>query len=635
MGGVPTTSCAVPRSRALLVLAILGIGGLAAARSDAAGLSGRVTLSEQPVSDVSVYAYQVLERSFRSVLTDREGLFSFASLPAGLYKIVAFKSGVPPAVLVLTRQAADESQYVLVELPDGEPAAESDFWALRSEVPADVLRDLRPTAVSMASLSPIPTVSPILLGAVQASAEMHELSAGRVAETAGANLDLQGEVGELRLRFEGEFRDIASAARDGKQIPGDDLAGRVAAFRLGLDATSSGQIGISGKNQEVASLDGEADAIDFTQYQVTYSKDLGEDRSTDLVASYFDAAIPSVEARVLPTSLPVATRMLSVQGSYSQLIGDTHRLRAGLRYRETARFGPWVPLDDASGRFLEVWSRGETDVNSTVLVQYGLFSTMRDGSVSFAPKGGLLVRLNPRWQASLAASRRFLADPVDPLAVDFSPMFLEASRDCAQGDVTCYQVQFTRGEGSDSMLRFGGSIRDFDRTVRLFLRDDFFSAEDGLFFVPGDRLPELQATLRHRLGDHVLASWTTAYAEGGGGVYQAADRAYYENGVAILSAAVDTRFEPTSTGIYLSFQQVRQNLDPVKLPGRILRPQASTRLETLELALSQDLTGLFDLASTWAVRLGMEVARGKTLLAPPDDDDSYRRRLTTSVAVRF
>jgi len=626
---------AVSRSRVLVVLALLGIGGLGAARVDAAGLSGRVTLSEQPVSDVAVYAYQVLERSFSSVLTDDAGLFNFATLPAGLYKIVAFKSGVPPAVLVLTRRAADESQYVLVELPDGEAAAESDFWALRSEVPADVLRDLRPTAVSMAARSPSTPTSSLLLGAVQASAEVHELGAGRVAESAGADLDLQGEVGDLRLRFEGEFRDIASSAHDGKQIPGDDLAGRVAAFRLGLDGTSSGQIGISGKNQEVLSANGEPEALDFTQYQVTYSKDLGEDRSTDLVASYFDAAIPSVQARMLPTSLPVATRMLSVQGTYSQVIGDTHRLRAGLRYRETARFGPWIPLDDGSGRFLEVWSRGETDLNSTVLVQYGLFSTMRDGSVSFAPKGGLLIRLGPRWQASAAASHRILTDPVDPLDHDFTPMFLESSRDCAQGDVTCYQVEFTRGEGSDSMFRIGGSIRDFDRTVRLFLRDDFFSAEDGLFFVPGDRLPELQATLRHRFGDHVLASWTTAYAEGGGGVYRAADRSYYENGVAILTAAVDTQFEPTSTGIYLSFQQIRQDLDPVKLPGRRLRPQASTQLETIEVALSQDLTSLFDLASTWAVRLGMEVARGNTLLAPTDDADTYRRRLTTSVAVRF
>jgi hypothetical protein len=51
--------------------------------------------------------------------------------------------------------------------------------------------------------------------------------------------------------------------------------------------------------------------------------------------------------------------------------------------------------------------------------------------------------------------------------------------------------------------------------------------------------------------------------------------------------------------------------------------------------LSQDLTALFDLATSWAVRVGVEVVRGETLLEPATDPDEFRRRLTTSVAVRF
>jgi hypothetical protein len=58
-------------------------------------------------------------------------------------------------------------------------------------------------------------------------------------------------------------------------------------------------------------------------------------------------------------------------------------------------------------------------------------------------------------------------------------------------------------------------------------------------------------------------------------------------------------------------------------------------LERYELGLSQDLSTLFDLATSWAVRVGMEVERGETLLEPVADADAYRRRLTTSVAVRF
>jgi hypothetical protein len=53
------------------------------------------------------------------------------------------------------------------------------------------------------------------------------------------------------------------------------------------------------------------------------------------------------------------------------------------------------------------------------------------------------------------------------------------------------------------------------------------------------------------------------------------------------------------------------------------------------LALSQDLSALFELASDWAIRVGMEFVRGGTLLSPLPPTDGVRRNVTTSVAVRF
>ena len=58
-------------------------------------------------------------------------------------------------------------------------------------------------------------------------------------------------------------------------------------------------------------------------------------------------------------------------------------------------------------------------------------------------------------------------------------------------------------------------------------------------------------------------------------------------------------------------------------------------MERLEVALSQDLSALFELASGWAVRVGMEFVRGGTLSRDPIDEGANRRRITTSVAVRF
>jgi hypothetical protein len=134
------------RSRLGLVLGLaalsVGWAPAAAEASRVAGVAGRVLHADQPVANAAVYAYQVVERSFRRVATDRAGEFLFEALPAGLYKIVAHKVGVAPAVLVLVRRAAEDVQYVQVELAGDETTENEDFWALRARVPSDVLREL-------------------------------------------------------------------------------------------------------------------------------------------------------------------------------------------------------------------------------------------------------------------------------------------------------------------------------------------------------------------------------------------------------------------------------------------------------------------------------------------------------------
>ena len=127
-------------------------------------MAGRVSAETRPLPDAPVYAYQVVEKSLRRVLTDPSGEFLFEQLPAGLYKIIALKSGFSPVVTVVTRRGVDESQFVQVELPRAETTSEpSGFWELRAEVPADVLRELdAPLGAEIVSLVP----SAILLSAV-------------------------------------------------------------------------------------------------------------------------------------------------------------------------------------------------------------------------------------------------------------------------------------------------------------------------------------------------------------------------------------------------------------------------------------------------------------------------------------
>jgi hypothetical protein len=628
MGGV-SSRCRVVSAPGAILAAALTVGLAPAPAHAAAGVSGRVLQADQPVAEAIVYAYHVVEKTFRRVATDRGGEFLFETLPAGLYKIVAHKLGSPPAVLVLARRAAEDAQYVQVELPQSVVEG-NGFWSVRSEVPPDVLRDLSPTAISLASYDAGDRVGSFI-AEVGASAAVQD-----VAEIAGAAVDLRGSLGDLDLRLEGEFRNLAARSAAGGGSRAGALDGRSANFRLGVGGERAGWIDISGRTHELlGASSAAADAVDFAQYRIDYARELGEERSTDLTAEFLDEAGLLTGTRLAPRSLPAASRIWMVQGNYSQAIGESNRIRTGFRFREAEQFGSQLLTPSERASYLDLWSHGEVDVNSTMVVQYGMYSTMSDGSVSLTPRGGLLVRLGPSWQASASASHRFVTSQEDPLAGDFTPMLFVGAVGCEQSDTTCYELELLRGQGEDRGLRVRGSWREFDRTVRLFLREDLSIHPEGIFFVPGDRLPEAETAVHGRLGSHVATTWTTSYAAGGGGTYTALNNRSYVNEVEYYTTALSAQILPSATGVYLAFQRVDQSLDPVQRRNRRRALPANARFDRLELAVSQDLSAVFDLASRWAVRVAMEVVRGGTVLVPAEDADDLRHGVSTSVAIRF
>src|ERR1700688_2999649 len=145
------------------------------------GLAGRVTGNASPLAAAGVYAYQLADLALFKVMTDPQGNFLFRDLPAGLYKIIAHKPGFLPVVMMVTRDNAKASQFLELQLPPrgtqatpttqttgthsafpstpasgpapapAAPAADTDFWALRASIPADVLRDIESSDVAGAA----------------------------------------------------------------------------------------------------------------------------------------------------------------------------------------------------------------------------------------------------------------------------------------------------------------------------------------------------------------------------------------------------------------------------------------------------------------------------------------------------
>ena len=95
---LPGALAAEPAVPAVSVHAVGGAAATGMTGEQSAGVFGRVVGDLQPLSAVRVYAYQLADLSLKRVVTDADGSFRFPELPAGLYKIIAHKSGFVPAV---------------------------------------------------------------------------------------------------------------------------------------------------------------------------------------------------------------------------------------------------------------------------------------------------------------------------------------------------------------------------------------------------------------------------------------------------------------------------------------------------------------------------------------------------------
>jgi hypothetical protein len=276
-------------------------------------------------------------------------------------------------------------------------------------------------------------------------------------------------------------------------------------------------------------------------------------------------------------------------------------------------------------------------VQPSVLVEYGLYTALRDGSLSLSPRGGLVVQLAPSWQASAAASVKVYDD--ETLPRDFFVPTLRGTDDlddaCEQNDGHCYQLVLTHQSSDDDSLSLGATHRRFDETQRMYFSDQILDRYDSLYLVPGDEMPEVQLAVNRRLTPTVVTRLESHLAEGGGGVFVATDAVPYENQVRYLVTSLDTHFDVTSTGLFVAFHRLEQS--PLAL-REVGRPSPRLEVERLELMVTQDLGVLVDLATDMALQLNMQVSRGSWPFlseASQEDREELRKRLIGGIALRF
>lgn len=616
----------------VLALALLGSAGTLHAEGQS-GVAGRVLGEKTPLAAAGVYAYQLADLTLHKVVTDGQGNFLFQDLPVGLYKIIAHKPGFVPAVVMLIRTKAQARQVLEVELVKrqvGQAAEQDDYWSIRARIPSDVLHDIDRDEIQLISFAPSP--SGALTGnfhtEMQAISGVDDIAGGN-GQVAGGGLGIEGTVGDTKVELRGQFRQLAAAPPGVSGGPGG--SGQASSLSLDVAGGGGSRISVMSRNDRMALQDSDS-PVDFEHYQVNWSQNVGENGRSDFVALYTAENNFHRQGPIDPLEIPETSQSWRIEGAYTTALGDRGSLQAGLRYRER-QFGlsnverPGKAYEKPTLSSIDLFSRGGVSLQPAFLVQYGLYSTLSDGSLSLMPQGGFVLQIDPKWQVEASASHRVYQDVVQP---DFLPTLFEQNDLCEQGSESCYEVRFSRAAGEDNSFSLGAVHRVVGDTLRLYFSEDFFDRLQSLYLVRGDEIPELRMSLNRRLSPQVTTSWQTSVASGGGGISVAPNGQPFENQVKYLITSLDTQFQKTSTGVYVSFHHLSQQLDPAA--GTSGPSVARIESERLRLMLSQDLSFLLDLAADWAIQLNMELSRGAT---PAEAQDTLRHRFLGGIAVKF
>ncbi len=633
-----------PQRLAVLVTVLLAAAGGAVRADglDALGglLAGRVASASSPLASSNVYVYQLSDFTLRKVVTDDDGAFLFHRLPAGIYKVIAYKSGFVPAIALLSRATEQARQFLDFELlaeTAFERAGEDSYWSIRQQIPADVLRDIEGTEAEEAAAleeDRSQRLASLVRAEMQAVAGTSEGLDYGSAMMAGGRLGLRGAIQDVSIGLTGDFRELEAGTSGA--VGASTSLGHSQAVSLQVDHGGSTGVQLTSLNNRLRPT--EANAVDFERHRVSWSQAVGESGRSDFLAQYTAESNFYRQGAFAPLGLPAASRSWRVEGSYTSTPSERSTVQAGVRYREreSEYLRSDLPVEELlPEERMDLYGRGGLQVKPAVLVEFGLYSTLRDGSLSLAPRSGFVLQLAPNWRAYTAASYQIHDRRIDELEhrPDFMAAHYNELNTCELTDEYCYRVLLAREVGGQETFSIGAVHRRLAETLRLYFNDDFFNHLESLYLVEGDSLPEVQLALTRRLAPKVLARLESSLAAGGGGVLYATDDSSYENRIRYLVTSLDTRFEQTSTGVFVAFHHLAQELEPLDRQEET----PDMELERLQLMLTQDLDVLSRVTTDLALHLNMEVSRGASSVTgrTAHDTEDLRKRVTGGIAVRF
>ncbi len=555
---------------------------------------GSVTNAARPVANALVIALNLQDLGAIQTYTSLDGSFKLPSMPAGVYKVIAVKQGLKPAIATVVPGKA--LQHVKLSMQNEKKAGTSsndEMWEIRASLPPDILHEV--DMVLAASSLPDYRL-PRLRG------QMVSMTA--VGDQPDTPMSAQTSVG------------VQSRLTDSWQL---GVRGNIHRIDDPTDS-NGGSFGTTAAQSSVMSM--ELRSADNDAYRLASTKSFWRLRSdspqtaeADVRSHNFEWQHGNANFHVryfaqenLFASVPNGSDLIEVAGGTTLMQTRHSDLGVSLRVtQENVRGAP-----QALQRTADFTTTGSYGVLPELLLRYGVSSRVGLTGTELAPRTGAEWKFGKDSALVATGMYKVMDSSRDVSSLPSVVIWSEDGRVLTR---YTYSFGIISGDENASHLSAIATVTAVESPLRMVVSDGTEQFWDGLYIDSGDIRRDLRISYRRDLGNKVAIDVSTSAGE--------ATPSHGGAAKVYITGDVQSIFFPTGTSLIISYRGIDQ-------------PQAAHadyRSERVNVRMAQSLHLPLDLK----VLLGVEVARAENspYLLDTLEPNGASRKYVGGLAVNF
>lgn len=549
-------------------------------------LIGEVTLAARPVENALVVAFGLSNSQSKHVHTAANGGFRLASLPSGVYRLIAVKQGFAPAVATVIPSA--NSMRISLRMRHGKPAPEvaNQIWEIRRSLPSDVLRELdhvlaptmneayasRRFAGEMQSLTGVSDASSASAAFAQTALAVH------TPLPFGWSVDLSGRIGEEQAS------ELAMPESRSSNI----------SMALQTAGSSRVHVASSQKWWQLSQVD-DSSAADFRSHSIRW-----EHSGSEVGVRYIS------QENLFPTQ-DKSSEMIELAGRKQLYSSMTNDVGVSVRvWQET----PTAGSSEVEYRTADLATTGRWRPMERFAVYYGMQTRVTPRGQSWSPQTGFEISLGER--AALVATGSYKVGSEDEQYIGL-PSIVSSNDTATLVPRYRYAFGIVSQNNERGEAKAIASVTAIDRPINLVFDEGFLSNNlwESYVLRSGDLHHDLTVACSRALRDFALSASATA----------ATTRTADAEAKQFVTSHVRSLYRPSGTSLELAYRFVDQPEDEQSL--------LETNRERFNVRVGQALHLPLDLT----VLLGIDFTRPSS--GESDSTAVMQRRYVGGVSVAF